>query len=177
MSKTFTYNSTCDPKDVYGGGLNIFVPAGDYQLNDPAIYYAFRDFWNTHLPNTPWFLGLSFINPHDIANFPWAFGLATNANGQPCGPTQNFNCVVGYNQGFYPPPLLGWSDISYNTGETIQFNGIAPTNIYNTTHGAPSDWNQPDDPIAKPYDGGTGKPGVQAFYESNQNQRSGSINT
>ena len=67
------------------------LPTTQYtHLSDASIAYAFTERWlpwaagnldggggypgNNSL-QTPWFTAVSFINPHDITEFPWAFGL------------------------------------------------------------------------------------------------------
>ena len=106
----FTYNvGAGDPLDVNAGGLNIHPPS-EFQLSDAAIYHAFQSYWLPNAPTAnPWFLGLSFIGPHDMQSFPWAFGLASDANGQMCGSLPNTYscCANGDTSGFYPPPVLG----------------------------------------------------------------------
>src|SRR5580658_136072 len=64
--------------------------AGLLQLNDAAIAYAFNNDWVPHAVaappsglgggvgnpgGIPWFAAVSFVNPHDIAHFPYAYGL------------------------------------------------------------------------------------------------------
>jgi arylsulfatase A-like enzyme len=186
-SFTSLYNSLstpADPIDVKDHGLNIVNWAAPYyQLSDPAIYHAFKEDW---LPNhlntssTPWFLGLSFVNPHDITYFPYGFGLATNANGQPCGSGQDFGCDPpnATHQGYYPPPVLGWTD-KYDSSDWVPFNGL-PYTLYNaTTNTAPPDWNNADDPESLPYNTSgipSGKPGLQAYFENYINNDVGTIN-
>jgi arylsulfatase A-like enzyme len=184
----FTYNILAtppDPLDVNDNTLNIQqYPAPYYQLSDAAIYHAFKEYWLVGHPNTlttPWFLGLSFINPHDITFFPYGFGLATNASGQYCGSGYDFGCNPpnAITAGYFPPPVLGWTDNSISTDQ-IPFNGL-PYLLYNaTTNTAPPDWNNADDPESQPYNASGipgGKPGLQAYFENFIEDQSGTINT
>ena len=184
----FPYNTLAtpaDPIDVKDLGLNIHpTGAPDYRLSDAAIYRAFKEYWLPSPPNYPWFLGLSFVNPHDIQYFPWAFGLATTANGQACGSGDDFNCAVTPSfAGFYPPSVLGWVD-RYDNSNPITFNGL-PYTLYNasgtlTTGAPPSGWNNTDNPQSHLYNvGGVpgGKPGLQAFFQNGLNSSDGGINT
>jgi len=79
----FGWNSVTAPLQYNN---NAVVPvAGFSQLSDAAIAYAFGH-WLNYANNsldggggypgnnslaTPWFCAVSFINPHDIADFPW----------------------------------------------------------------------------------------------------------
>ncbi len=170
----FTYNVAAgDPLDVNAGGLDIGPPSG-FHLSDAAIYHAFHNYW---LPNhasasVPWFLGLSFIGPHDMQSFPWAFGLASNADGQACGISPNtYNCALdGGTSGFYPPPVLGWTD-NYVASSPINFAGL---NIF---YSPPNDWNNTESPATSHYGQAGGKPGLQAYFQNQINLASGDINS
>jgi len=108
------YNSTTAPLYYYNnsGVAQPVKRGGNYtQLNDAAIAWAFTEKWlpyaianfnNTSTPlQNPWFCAVSFVNPHDITDFPYAFGLlgssgfsypASNTNLSPSGyqpPTNN----------------------------------------------------------------------------------------
>jgi hypothetical protein len=184
----FTYNTQAtpaDPIDVNDRGLNIYAPSasGEYLLSDAGIYHAFHEHWLPAHPNTsstPWFLGLSFINPHDIQYFPWAFGLATNADGQTCGSGNDFSCnpPTASNSGYYPAPVLGWQD-NYDSTELINF-AVLPYTLYNSANTPPNDWNNADDPQSQPYNAlgiPGGKPGLQGYFEWNVGNFAGQINT
>ncbi len=183
---TFSYNflaTPADPSTLNANGLNIqpFNPPY-YQLSDAAIYHAFKEVWLPNHPNTEpasWFLGLSFVNPHDITYFPWAYGL-----GSLCEVGGNFNCAtMPGNSGYLPPPVLGWID-TYDNSESLNFMGL-PWTFYNAqgtlaTGLPPSDWNNSEDPEAMPYmTGGMpgGKPGLQAYFENTKNETVGSMDS
>ncbi len=170
---SFTYNVAAgDPLDVNAGGLNIHPPSY-FQLSDAAIYHAFHSYWlPNHASSTPWFLGLSFIGPHDIQSFPWAFGLASNADGQACGISPNtYNCALdGDRSGFYPPPVLGWSD-NYVATNSISFAGL---DIF---YSPPKNWNNTESPATSTYGQAGGKPDLQAYFQNQINLASGDINS
>ncbi|MGB8879793.1 MAG: sulfatase-like hydrolase/transferase, partial [Solirubrobacteraceae bacterium] len=182
MRSSFVYNTMVDPSSIIDNALAISIPTEPTnQLNDPAIYHAFRSYWLAYPPTGgPWFLAVSFINPHDIGGFPWSYGLASTGYG--CGPTDTFGCASGSaNAGYYPPPKLGWNDTGSHSGELIQFNGLAYASIYNSSSPIPTDWNWPDDPNVQPYNcTGTsfGKPDFQSYYEEGFiNTSHGTINS
>jgi arylsulfatase A-like enzyme len=170
--QTFIYNTAAgDPGDVNAGTLNIHNHAG-YQISDAAIYHAFHSYWLNTPPPTPWFLSVSFIGPHDMQSFPWALGLATDLNGQACGPSNDFGCCYnGDTGGFYPPPVLGWMD-NYNSASVINFNGL---NSFCTA--PPPNWNNTESPNSLPYTSTGGKPDLQAYFQNQINLTSGDINT
>jgi len=183
----FVYNTSATPADpsiVQGGTLDLNAAAAPfYQLSDAAIYHAFKEHWLQAHPNTsatPWFLGLSFVNPHDITFFPYAYGLGSTCGGL----GTEFNCATSpQTSGYYPPPVLGWTD-SYDSTEPIQFNGL-PWTFYNAagtlaTGLPPSDWNNGDDPESLPYKNAVtnkpgGKPGLQAFFENSKDENAGPL--
>jgi len=185
----FTYNihgTPMDPRDVNAGTLGITTPPPVFQLSDAAIYDAFRGGWLRHgNAQEPWFLAVSFVNPHDMSAFPWDFGLATDASGEHCGalPGNAYECAAhGGNIGFYPPPVLGWNDTFFPTAP-LNFNGL-PYLLYNSATGvgnnAPSDWNYNEIPNTLPYNYNPstyqGKPGLQAFFGSQIDAASGIVN-
>ena len=173
----FTYNVAAgDPGDVNAGTLNIHPVTGYIQITDAAIYHAFHSYWLTNPPPAPWFLSVSFVGQHDIQSFPWAFGLSSNPNGQACGSSPNdYGCAADGNpKGFYPPPVLGWSD-NYIAGNPISFNGI--TYLLNSSSGPPLNWNNTESPSTSPYYNAGGKPTMQAFFQHQVNGQSGTINT
>ena len=92
-----SYSQSTPARDVpyFGNNTNItgntsYKPIANYvQLNDAAIADAFVNLWmpfaamyrNNSLAGgqltNPWFCAVSFLNPHDISEFPYPFGLAT----------------------------------------------------------------------------------------------------
>ncbi len=154
-----------------------------YQLRDGAIADAFVNYFlaTANLPTSPWFTAVSFVNPHDMSNFPYAYGLTTG----------NFSAPTGspLTTGYDAPPTAGWdssgdndyvpplSTVSpYGTSAPSDFQGV-PWNYQNATiTGDPV-----DDPISLPYatlqaNGQYGKPGLQAYQENQLNVASGSVN-
>jgi arylsulfatase A-like enzyme len=174
------YNTTATPADplcVADNTLESRLTNNRVGLSDVAIFHAFNDYWRPVDPTTtPWFLGLSFINPHDSGAFPWAYGLVTTSSGA-CNATADLGCPntqLGF--GYYPPPVLGWNEQS-GGDSLIHFNGL-PYNMYGMgTSPPPNDYNYNDNVGSMPYNGGTGKPGVQAYYQNKQNLADGSVNS
>jgi Sulfatase len=181
----FTYNTLAtpgDPVDVNAHTLNISNRTPFTQLNDPAIYHAFQQYWLQNMPGDPWFLAVSFVNPHDMSDFPWAYGLATNASGEACGGSNDFGCAASpASYGFYPPPVLGWNDNAVpGAANLISFNGL-PYLLYNShtspANTAPSDWNYNDNPYDNPYSSTPhGKPDMQAYFEYTVGLGEGTVN-
>ena len=165
-----------DPFDVNANTLDIRPPSF-VQLSDAAIYHAFHDYWlNSPQAATPWFLAVSFVGTHDITSFPWAFGLASNLNGQACGTGPNdFGCCSnGATVGFYPPPIGGWTD-NYISTNIISFNALPL--LYNANSNPPPNWNNSESPESLPYGSAGGKPGLQDAFQRGVNKQSGTINT
>jgi len=179
---------------------NLSLYSNYVQLNDSAIASAFVNYWLPNEPaNTPgnrWFCAVSFVNPHDIATFPWAFGVVGDAGSLICDtnsmPTPSY-CTAnsadvqtaGYQApppatttGGPPPPPVTYSGqasctghpwCSYDQTQIASFN-----NLYTATpsNNAPTGWNNAvpgDDPILNPYgynSGTYGKPGYQSYFET-----------
>ena len=171
----FTYNTAAgDPGDVNAHTLNIHPRTGYLQLSDAAIYHAFHSYWLNTAPS-PWFLALSFVGPHDIQSFPWAFGLSSNLNGQACGPSNDFACSShGPTVGFYPPPVLGWTD-NYDSANIVSFNGLP--SLYNASSAPPNGWNNTESPESNLYGSAGGKPVMQAYFQSQVDAQAGHIYT
>jgi len=91
------------PSDEY----YIAAPPGYNQLNDAAIAYAFNRWLANGAPtSSPWFAAVSFINPHDISQFPYGFGVMddhTQASGCNlfCEPSVGTGAIS--QSGFEPP--------------------------------------------------------------------------
>ena len=94
------------------------------QLNDAAIAWAFTDVWlpyaNAHLNQnngaqltTPWFCAVSFVNPHDITNFPFSFGLTLTTNNNFSGGPPTLH---GAN---YQPPPFSASPADYSGNDCV----------------------------------------------------------
>lgn len=128
-------------------------PSGYNQLNDAAVAYAFNNWLaNVPPPNPPttpyWFAAVSFVNPHDISQFPYGFGLMSNhAQGANCNPPSSYFCAPPNpaisTSGFEPPgmPAVGvmtptaFGSVDATPGELEQ------------THIAPFPYNPPGAPM------------------------------
>lgn len=144
-------------------GLTAPFSNTDYDkgANDAAIYDWFTDEWWSALPDAPWCLTVSFVNPHDISDFPYTFALAgTGTFGSP---------VSGHSPtvGFQPPNSMGVASSNLNL-----FIPPLP-DLYDSSNTPPSSWNESDQPTA--YDGGTGKPDVQAYFQDSVNNAFGAV--
>ena len=150
------------------------TPLTNNQLNDTAIAQAFTTAWLANPPAEPWFCALSFINPHDMSRFPWAFGLAGNSidfQNPPTNPDEF---------GYFPPSTGGVLDNTCTAPCNALDVKTLPT-IYTPTSPPPAgNWNT-DDPLLNPYLGcggeAMGKPGLQAYFEYSFNQDCGTIDT
>jgi arylsulfatase A-like enzyme len=162
------------------------APTAYLQLNDAAIAYAFTEFWAQHIPASPWFLAVSFVNAHDIGAFPYAYGLtpASGCSGDYC------SAISPVAAGYLPPPpesdevtyagtttctasceteTIPAFDSSLYTAAPLAVNGNVP-------------WNNPDSPGSQPYatlnttTNQYGKPGLQAFFQTYAANNDGSVN-
>ncbi len=141
------------------------------QLNDTAIWQAFKHYWLANPPAEPWFCAVSFINPHDISRFPWAYGLAGTTSDFPDPPSAPDEL------GFYSPSTDGVTDSCTAPCNALDVKPL--TTVYGPSNAPPGgNWNA-DDPLMKPYlgcDGSAqGKPGLQAFFEYDFDQTTGTI--
>ena len=170
--------------DVPGWSQPLPVtPIRNYvQLNDAAIATAFTNYWlpnaNTTLNSgnpapgshltTPWFCAVSFINPHDINDFPWPFAITSSGSGSLFLPPSNPPTT-----GYQPAPVLP-SNNNYSGNDcynnacssdgdvtTIQaFPGLYATPLYATLPpgtGSAGPWNW--EPLSA-------KPGLQQFFQN-----------
>jgi arylsulfatase A-like enzyme len=163
------------------------------QLNDAAIADGFQA-WLTNaaaqyptLPAKPWFCAVSFVNPHDISDFPYPFGFTTP--GTPVYNSTDFSAPTQpAANGYQPPPQAGGTNILGTDCEGTQSNNCtldgdvigqilaySPTSPYTAL---PSNWNW-EDPNAQQYaptgTAGGGKPGLQAYFENQRNAECGSV--
>lgn len=190
-STSYGYNNATSPVQFNNGsGVQPVGPSGNYtQLNDAAIAWAFTNQWlpyaNTSLNSTgtplsnPWFCAVSFVNPHDITDFPWAFGLLA-ATGEFTFPPGNNNGLP--NTG-YQPPIKNTSANATFTGGNCYDGGTScgadgdqvtipefPTTVYgsNLPPGAGNNgpWN---------YETLSAKPGLQQVFLNNLGYSSGII--
>jgi arylsulfatase A-like enzyme len=170
------------------------------QLNDAAIADAFGT-WLANAaiefptlpatptdPPTPWFCAVSFVNPHDISDFPYPFGLTTSTS--PVYDPADFTGPTGTPTptGYQPPPQAGGpaagTDCKGGSGDCASdgdntyipaYSPVAPYAV------PPSPWNW-EDPASTALEynrhgtTGGGKPGLQAYFENQRNLSCGIIN-
>ncbi len=147
--------------------------AGSYYLNDSAIYGGFEN-WLGAQTKEPWFCAVSFVNPHDITDFPYSCGLAGSSSefAYPADTTGRI--------GYLPPPTAGFTCNSGTTPSCAADPFTIPA-LNSFISEAPAAWNvgSADDPYTQPYLNSSGKPcgkpGVQAFYQNLTNQGCGVI--
>lgn len=160
------------------------------QLNDAAIADAFTDFWlkdaninlNTITPTgqllKPWFCAVSFVNPHDISDFPYAMGLAPG-NSNFFAPPSGANNTI-------PPEAFYWAPPDYATPNTYPGNSNSAMNITipvlpnvysalppgmgNTGH-----WNWEDLTSNALQYANNGKPGFQYYFYKQRNRSAGGM--
>jgi len=143
-------------------------------ISDGAIGDAFVSYWLPNATAQPWFCAVSFINPHDLSDFPYAYGLANSTQyggffGATTHPATN---------GFVPPPTGGYGQQWPNAdGTTI---APLPTSLYPQNGTPPTGWNNNDDPASQPYGKwssvtGYGKPTLQWYYKYMANSSFGSV--
>jgi len=126
-------------------GINLYCDAAiaDYFITQTARIL--------NSATTPWFAAVSFINPHDINQFPWCYNLGGPTFGAPTSPPANS----------YAIPLTNGST---GIGTNIQYADTylpALVNIYNSSN-VPTNWNYPDAPTG--YGMPLHKPGMQAAF-------------
>jgi len=177
----FGYNTSGYP--VYynnsGGSLQPVLPEYLYrQLSDAAIASAFTDYYLTSGPTTPWFCAVSFINPHDIGDFPWGSGFVSPGNNTQFMPPGSNNTVS--KTGYQPAPMA-----SSNTSYPGYPQGDAPSSIdevlipgFNSslysalppgTGNSAGPWNF-ETPII-----GSNKPHLQWYFQQSMNNATGII--
>lgn len=124
--------------------------------NDAAICDWFLDRWLPFVPtDKPWCTTVSFVDPHDITKFPYAYAPDAGQFGQPVPPPSDTSPFSA----FYAPPPAGSNDGSSQREKDDKHLPQKQT-LYSTSS-PPADWNVLDNPLSQPYNGGTGKPGLQ----------------
>ena len=155
-------------------------------LNDAAIADAFVSFWLLNRQTQPWFCAVSFINPHDMSDFPHAYGLDTS------DPT-DFSAPIGTPStvGYRTPPVGSGSAPQTIYGNHCGTTAACTTNgdvtkiptLYSASPytALPTSWNYPDNPTTSPYNPsnstGGGKPGLQAYFQALKNNAVGGMLT
>ena len=162
------------------------------QLNDEAIAWAFTNKWlpnaNTNLNRnngtqllTPWFCAVSFVNPHDITDFPYCYGLTIT-------PNSNFSGGPSVLPGpdYQPAPALG-SAALYNGVHCYSGN----CNLYGANVNVPAfpaayaslppgaggngGWNYESISSPNLQYANNGKPGMQLYFQELHNSSTGAI--
>jgi hypothetical protein len=110
----------------FPSGETPSAPDQYLQLNDAAIAYAFTEFWAEHIPSSPWFLAVSFVNPHDISYFPFSYAL-TAAAGSACGTSEfcapDYPLTANFEYGYLPPPVAGGTFVLFLRDVGGQYRG------------------------------------------------------
>jgi len=183
-----------DVPNFYGNSGPFFgqEQAGYSQLNDAAIAWAFTNVWlpyaDTNLNGgspsgylaTPWFCAVSFINPHDINDFPYTFGLTSPTNSNFTAPTSSFTSPL-----YQPPPTTTSSPRTYygnncaggtnNTqcttdGDLVTIPAYSNCSLYtNLPYGTGNNnnnWNWEDLTSAPLQYANNGKPGLQLYFSA-----------
>ena len=182
------------PAPQYYSSITLNAPGAYNQLNDTATADAFTA-WLSAVgsalnPSQYWFAVVSFVNPHDISQFPYAFGLIDPHS--PCGPPNEYFCEPSnpsFNPFGYQPPTVPPSTVtapvpysSVHSGE-LEATSIAPfpyypagsgaplyannasglpQNLYPTVSGYNTAWNYSDHP--QTYNPPSGKPNLQGSF-------------
>jgi arylsulfatase A-like enzyme len=152
----------------YGTGSATYpsetAPAFE-QLNS-AIAVAFQN-WilaaqgPTNPLTVPWFTAVSFINPHDISQYPYSFDLVSEPS-------------MAFTYGYQPPPVSSGS-IGYNSVKGTREKttiaayksalfSAAPADQYPSNPDYATPWNNSDNPATQPYSA-YGKPDVQYTFQ------------
>ena len=166
------------------GDLTI-TPPHYLALGDGAIADAFSIWLSSPPPaNKPWFCAVSFVNPHDMSGFPYAYGLAgvNDPTGQGAfGSPDPKAAHIGYvpppsPYGPQPPSPPTHDTIAALTTTTYPPNGTAPVGPL------PNQplWNNADDPskqayVIPPANGVYGKPTLQWYYQDMQGHELGVV--
>jgi hypothetical protein len=149
------------------------------QLDDGAIADAFVKTWLPHaeleFANTPWFAAVSFVNPHDMSHFPYAFGLTFSETidfAQPIDPPA---------AGYEIPPATGCNLSTPSSDEYLAAlpaaYSVLPTG---PLPGGTTVWNNSDNPANQPYGTyvagqGYGKPTEQYAFQHETDNMFGAI--
>ena len=149
------------------------------QLEDGAIADAFVNTWLPHavadLATTPWFAAVSFVNPHDMSHFPYAYGLTIN------DPTDFGTPTNPPTSGYLIPPTTGYDLTNKTSDEYIPAlpteYTVVPTG---PLPGGATAWNNSDNPANQPYGTyvsgqGYGKPTEQWYFQSQTDKTFGAV--
>ena len=166
---------------------------GFVQLNDAAIAWAFTNVWlpyaNTNLNKNngsqllaPWFCGVSFINPHDITDFPFTYGLTLTPNSNFSGGESTL-----YGANYQPAPANMTSNLTYGGNNCLagscsaqgdeMFIPMFPSAYSNLPPGVPGSnyWNYENLSSPQLQYANYGKPGLQLAFQQIHNASAGAI--
>jgi len=173
--------------------MNVMPPSYN-GLNDAAVADAFMN-WFTGVNGvrppadpTRWFAVVSFLNPHDITQFPWAFGLVDQSSGCAyptyfCEPSSGLSANPN---GFETPPVVTSDTTIFSVNSQETESTVIPAPYENLSFYSSANlpmwngvsWNFPDDPSTQPYTttgSGSGKPNLQTYYQNSANSLYGVI--
>lgn len=173
--------------------LNCATPP-QYYASDSDIFAWFETNWLPSKPtSSPWFCAVSFINPHDISNFPGAFMLPETSAPYCFDQTGCSFISWDYQGSRFPPPDPDTSTPNYDDFEDLFDSDSVYSNqgwvdyLYQVLNGSTGprsplltaqDWNGLEDPIESyyPLNGSNpGKPDFHRSYASNTTDISGSV--
>lgn len=192
-------SSSRDVPNFYGNTGPFFNNAqpGYAQLNDAAIAGAFTNYWlpyassalnygaNNAQPH--WFCAVSFVNPHDISDFPYPFGLTTPTNNNFTAPTNGMQYV------YQPPPSNTTSNTTYygnncsgganatqctTDGDLVKIPAYNNSSLYtDLPYGTGNNgyWNWEDLTSSQLQYTNNGKPGLQLYFKKQRDAVSGGI--
>jgi len=201
LGDTPEYLGNCPSGCTFSPNSSI-GPPGYNQLNDAAIADAFG-MWLGSNPSQPWFAGVSFINPHDMTQFPWSFNLSPgNCTGIATPPTYFCDPSPGAldTNGFQTPPTVTTmgGQTFYGELRSTESIKILPIPPAYTAASPPQDWygagwnyyddvsnanpgsstpGTPNSPYTAPTPTtpGSGKPNLQAFFQTSNNNLFGQV--
>jgi len=175
---------------------NVVNPVSNYsQLNDAAIAWAFTQSWLPNASNnlngsngtqltTPWFCAVSFVNPHDMNAFPWAFAVTSNNSGAnfqtptqpPANAYQPPPVNNSSNNNYYGNDCTGGNNTCASDGDVTTIN-IFPGSLYSNSLppglGSNGHWNFEN--IGAMLYSNNGKPGLQQYFLNEINAKCGVI--
>ena len=170
-----------------GTAHNNWTRPGFLQLNDAAIADAFVSKWLPAASSNsvqPWLCVVSFVNPHDITSFPYAFGLTnsdpsnfsppgvlTGSGFQPAPPRANATSYNGTNCEGPGGNCVTYGDMMYVANFYAPYANVPPGG------GNSLPWNWEDLTLSSLQYANNGKPGLQYYYLQEKNNEFGSIGT
>jgi arylsulfatase A-like enzyme len=201
FSTCLSSGSSCPPEPH---PVTLNQPTTYNQLNDAAVADAFLKWLQNVAPtlSSKWFAAVSFVNPHDISQFPYSFGLVypsapPNCTGQdfcqnPSSPPPGWHPPTA---GYQAPPAAATPNLYNSVDCQPNGGGMCTGEMENTTvPGVPTlysstsqpqplfpntawqaSWNNNDQ--ITPYNNppNTGKPGLQNIYLADSKALTGQV--